>query len=1310
MKKAFLLSLVFALYLGAAEPDIYFSFNGSLNHDKAFTLFNSSRKGSMRPVIPKDIIDEKGLLVTGKFGKALHIGSINGKKGFDRVMYFFADGIVKGTAGAISFWVNPQDWEPTNRKNHVLIRLHTLVKGKEKDSIVIVARNQNNKTNLRMLYGIIEGGNNFTSLNASKAIWKNNQWHHIVATWGNGKLFIYIDGEYAASCNMNPNKEAYNLLSLGQKWDANPGSALLDEVRIFRKQLTDDEVKAEYQKVYNSKNEVTINRPFDFVLTKRIPIIDGTITPGEYSAGFALMSEGGKRAKNGSYAEYQPSCYFAYDKKNLYIAMKSKGDNLRSTIATRDGNVWEDDCIDFYFSSKGQAKDMYHFIINSSGIIYDSQLQNGIEKKQWNVKAINVKNKVINGDWHFEAAIPWSNFKVIPKLDESFYFNICRSFRGITHLLKTDDLGKEKVDKKNKVRSCTVSLAPGAMGDVRQFAKVKFTENTPAFEITSFGELSCQGNFSSTVSFYPVKEDKAKVQIDAGALSTNKCFKNLGLEKGKVAQVNLTGKWAQEGTLNVGLTSQFGYLFKGQVDYKEPNIVKFKSFKADPKKMQLIVVATGGDNSKRKCILNIKMQDWKTKKIVYNQQQIFPVTRGDITLTFDIKKLPPNLYDMHYEFTDLTGKVIAKDFEYFAKPNGKAPWEGTNAGLGDIVPVPWIPVKATNKNFACWGRTYTLGGNGIVSSIASQNKELLTGPVTLLLDGKAIKFTSKIVKVGKSFADYRLTALNNIPLIVDIHAEFDGFMWCTLKVGNKGYKVNSLILEIPVNRKYASAFDDCSSIYEKIDFTSWNNRTIYNNPTKKPYFWIGNANVGMMAGVDNCRGWYLKDKSKGYSLKVKDNQAIVSMQLVDTPILLDTPRKIEFYLQATPTKIKSQEAASLFPHEYHNNWYATRFYEWKADGVVQENTMKRFLAKRKGLEKCHAFYYYGTKGASPHFPWWAWFGSQWNMVGDPTRFNQDSVIDSKRQRDYAIWTMTCMNSQSFLEHKIDMVKWHLSVERYKVFDLYFDLAWPMPCYNDLHNCRWVDEFGYIHYNQDMKKLREFHKRAYILMKQKNPNSLMKGHIRYTRLPSDVFFDILLVGEGYEGQVAEKHNYYDILDPAVLQILYGFRTNEFTIELGPIQIFRTIFMFNPKLLKTFDPKNPQIDKAHRHFYAYAKCMNFVAKSSRPEKEPQLDLGNAAFCKLGRNPKFYPQWEKNCGITVLDSAKDFLYAAYANNNKVIFVALNDSDKVVTKKLKIDTTKLIVVNNEGIDIFNKKKYKIENNQLILTLLPRESAFILF
>jgi hypothetical protein len=332
------------------------------------------------------------------------------------------------------------------------------------------------------------------------------------------------------------------------------------------------------------------------------------------------------------------------------------------------------------------------------------------------------------------------------------------------------------------------------------------------------------------------------------------------------------------------------------------------------------------------------------------------------------------------------------------------------------------------------------------------------------------------------------------------------------------------------------------------------------------------------------------------------------------------------------------------------------------------------------------------------------------MVGDPTRFNQDSVIDSRRQRDYAIWTMTCMNSRSYLEHKIDMVQWHLSVDRYKVYDLYFDLAWPMPCYNAVHGCRWVDEFGYIHYDRDMKTLREFHKRAYILMKQKNPASLMKGHIRFTRLPSDVFFDVLLVGEGYEGQVAEKHNYYGVLDPAVLRILYGYRTNEYTVELGPIQIFRTIFMFSPELLKKFDPADPEIDRAHRHFYAYAKCFNFAVKSSRPEKEPQLDFANTEFRKLGRNPRFYPHWEPECGIRAAGNPPDFIYAAYAGNNRVMIILLNDSDKTVTQKVLIDPDKLTLPQLNGTDIFNRQQFKVVNNCLTVELPPRESGFILF
>ncbi|MBE6366042.1 MAG: hypothetical protein E7053_09925 [Lentisphaerae bacterium] len=1313
MKKLWMFLAGLSLAAGAVEPELSFSFNDSLNHDKPFVMLNSTRQVTIRPVVPNDAVNREAMLVPGRFGNALHIGSVAGKTGFDRVVYFWSSGIVSGTQGSISFWVNPVDAEPGNRKNRVLLRLHTLVQGKEKDSIVLLLRNQNGQTGVRFYYGTLEGGNNFVNLTAGKPVWQKNQWHHIVATWGDGKITLYIDGEYAASKDITAYTGVYNMLSLGQQWDANPGSTLLDEVRIFRRVLTEDEVRSEYQRSVTAQGAGETQRPFDFALTERTVQSDGRIQSGEYAAGLALMSEGGKRGKNGTYAEYQPQAYFSYDQNNLYIAMKSRGDDLRCTISAPDGNVWEDDCIDFYFSADGKPDNMYHFIINSAGVLYDSQLRNGVERTAWSVSGMVIRNRVIDGVWHFEAAIPWSNFGVTPQAGEAVYFNICRSYRGVVQLLKTDDLGSQKADSKNTpaLRSCTVTLAPGAMGDVRQYPQVRLAANTPAFEILPFGELSCQGQFASTVYIYASQDDRATVSAVAGALENNQSRGETALSGGQSAAVQLAGNWAAEGILSVTIaTAKDGELFRGQVNYKEPNMVRFKAFRADPEKMELVVVATGGDNSGRKCTLKIRMKDWKDGKFVYEKTLEFTIRRGDIELRFDIRDLPPGLYDMHYEFADQTGKVIAQDYEYFAKPDGKAPWEGTTAGLGDIVPVPWMPVIANDRVFACWGRAYMFGREGLIASITSQNREILRRPVRLILNGKPVRFECKLLQCGQSFADYRLTALDNVPLTVDIHAEFDGFMWFTLNVGQAGFKVESLSLEIPMDRAYADAFDDCSSIYEKIDFSSWQNREIFIDPTKKPYFWCGNADVGLMGGVDSCRGWYFRDKAKGYRFNVTENEAVLTMQLVDTPVTLTAARKIEFYLHATPTKPKSVEAASLFAHEYHFNWYATRFYEWKAEGVVQENTMARFLPKREGLERCHAFYYYGTKGCSPHFPWWAWFGSQWNMVGDPTVAHQDSVIDSRRQRDYAIWTMTCMNSRSFLEHKIDMVQWHLSVDRYQVYDLYFDLAWPMPCYNALHGCRWVDEFGYIHYNRDMRALREFHKRAYILMKQKNPASLMKGHIRYTRLPSDVFFDMILVGEGYEGQVSEKHNYYGVLDPAVLRILYGYRSNEYTIELGPIQIFRTIFMFSPNLLKVFDPANPETDRAHRHFYAYAKCFNFVAKSSRPEKEPQLDVGNAAFALLGRNPRFYAPWDLNCGIHPVDRSADFLYAAYSGNNRVMIVALNDSDQSVTRVLEIDPEKLRLPQNNGKDIFNQQEYKVEGNRLILELPPRESRFIMF
>jgi hypothetical protein len=59
-----------------------------------------------------------------------------------------------------------------------------------------------------------------------------------------------------------------------------------------------------------------------------------------------------------------------------------------------------------------------------------------------------------------------------------------------------------------------------------------------------------------------------------------------------------------------------------------------------------------------------------------------------------------------------------------------APWEDTALGTEDTVPPPWTLPVAAETQYSCWGRTYSFGGGGLVSSVKSQAKELLADPVS----------------------------------------------------------------------------------------------------------------------------------------------------------------------------------------------------------------------------------------------------------------------------------------------------------------------------------------------------------------------------------------------------------------------------------------------------------------------------------------------------------------------------------------------------------------------------------------------------
>ena len=78
---------------------------------------------------------------------------------------------------------------------------------------------------------------------------------------------------------------------------------------------------------------------------KKAPLIDGVISPGEYAGSYENY---GLLKHNSSFlASRQGRAFAALDEKYLYFAMVSNG-NVKRTVSTHDGPVWEDDSIELY--------------------------------------------------------------------------------------------------------------------------------------------------------------------------------------------------------------------------------------------------------------------------------------------------------------------------------------------------------------------------------------------------------------------------------------------------------------------------------------------------------------------------------------------------------------------------------------------------------------------------------------------------------------------------------------------------------------------------------------------------------------------------------------------------------------------------------------------------------------------------------------------------------------------------------------------------------------------------------------------------
>ena len=299
-----------------------------------------------------------------------------------------------------------------------------------------------------------------------------------------------------------------------------------------------------------------------------------------------------------------------------------------------------------------------------------------------------------------------------------------------------------------------------------------------------------------------------------------------------------------------------------------------------------------------------------------------------------------------------------------------------------------------------------------------------------------------------------------------------------------------------------------------------------------------------------------------------------------------------------------------------------------------------------------------------------------------------------------------MNSRNYLDFQIDSMKYYLDNPHVDVRDLYFDLSWPRSCGNKLHGCVWVDEFGYEHHDNDLLPLREFYRRVWHMVRRKNPDTFIIGHLISTRTPADSYFDVIAAGEMYEDRLLNKGkiSYFNVLDPELMRIAYGTRTNEASVALIG-QFSQAVGRFLPDKLKTFSFDEPAVDLAVRHFLAYELVCGlspyYYCGKTRPGEI------YAAFDQLGTTrPEFHPWWAANPAVKADNGA---LAALYTNNGNALAAVLNDSDKPVTVTLTFDG-KFNLNNLKCNAIFTGKNYQLQGDKMTVSLAPREGELFLF
>ena len=1297
-KTGIIAAFVLCLNTFAGIPEIRFSYNRSLRADFGGTeqkteeaVGNYGEAGVQVKQISGTDRNIKQQLLPGVSGMGLKLGRSCDGKANQIFMYDLSAAKLSPAGGTVSFWIRPLDWDGRDKNFHNFISLRGTTR------LFI-----NYTPNREISFSLIEGKKNST-VRKTAVKWQKGAWHHIAAAWDKKIIQLYIDGVPAGAMeNRISSEKNYKQLILGEYWAGDPGSSVIDELQIFSGKLAPEKIR----KLYEAHQNIQLSNaaPLEFTVAEKSVKTDGVIGVEEYS----FSAEGFRTVAKGTavYSSIQNRWYCAWDDKFFYAALKAPGGRLLTSATKRDSHVYDDDCVEFFIQHPVNKK-IYQFIFNSRGTVFDSFGGD----PAWNSKQLRCASRADKNNWQIEFAIPWQDVNIVPADGMQLRMNLCRSIR---------------IPKRGL---SIVPLPNNAYNDPPNFAAVTLKKISPEIHFAPFGKLF-NGMIDSQAALTSPADDRVTAMLDVDSQLQPLHFKkSFSIEGRKKQTVPLKGSFRKNNILDISLRSEkYGTLYRTGLDVRETTPARYSFVHTDLEKQEIVITCENAAAGGEKSLLRVTLTPAKGGKKVMDKTVSVPNDKLSVQCRFPLNDIPCGEYKLEYYLSGTDGKVYAQDWEYYGRFSGRERRFNATAGLEDTIPAPFTRPVAGKNTYSCWSRKIRFGEKGLISSIISSGKEMLSGEILFKINGKSINFKPQLIRKNNCSAEYLLTPVTApFPFKINMRAEFDGLLYFTV-VLPAGKTVNSAELFLPLDRRYVDSYDDCASIFYRHSLDKVKQKTFLQNPAENHFFWLGNYDRGIMGGNENMRNWYLKNKQNGYQLDVSGTGVCMTMRFIDTPLKTEKERRFSFYLQPTPVrplrsaalrKIRMENnpfVPEKVPYINANMWqpYYTDLFDHKnKDFITVPKSLARYCENARS-GKWRVFWYCAPKGTSPYSYEWNYWGEDW-IEPEPAlgNYRQDLVYTTREAKIKGIWTNACLKSRSFFNFKLRQLEDFINAPEFHASDLYFDLGWPRKCGNAFHGCAWTDEFGYQHRNYDLFALREFNLRMVRHIQKKRPDAMLLGHLQQTRTPADSFYDLLIFGEPYNHRIyLNGGNYYDILTPELAKIAYGYRSREALIQFGP-NLIRPYSLFAPDKLKTYDARKPENDAAILHLLGYVMVNGLETCEMYPGHGTKRFIEwRAAQDSVGwdENLIFHPYWEKS-GTPAVQAAKaddKVLISSYINpkTGKAAAAVLNDQDKTVSCHLLLDAPKLTGTGNKLIcrSVFENKTFAPIKKGLDLVLKPRQ------